>query len=74
MQIIRRTPICRSGMRLYTMYIRIEFNGKLAITGTPRHPKRDIMDTGKIKFHCTLLGKGYCGEWVESMGVARGHG
>ena len=36
----------------------IEFNGEFAITGSPRHPKRDVTDTGKIKFHCTLLGKG----------------
>ena len=41
------------------MYISLEFNGEFAINGSPRHPKRDVTDTGKIKFHCMLLGKGY---------------
>ena len=47
-------------MRSNAVYIYIEFNREFAITSSPRHPKRDVTDTGKIKFHCTLLEKGYC--------------
>ena len=57
MQTVREIPIRESGARSYAVYIPIEFNGEFAITGSPRHPKRDVTDTGKIKFHSTLLGK-----------------
>ena len=59
MQTVRRVPIRGNGARSYTVYIPIEFNGEFAITGSPRHPKCDVYDTGKIKFHSMLLGKGY---------------
>ena len=59
MQTVRGVPKCGSGAQSDGVYIPIEFNGEFAITGSPRHPKRDITDSGKIKFHCTLLGKGY---------------
>ena len=47
-RMLGRSPICGSGARSNTVYIYIEFNGEFAITGSRRHPKRDVTDTGKI--------------------------
>ena len=60
MQTVRGIHNTRKQRAVIRRYIHIEFNGEFANTGSSlRHPKRDITETGKIKFHCTLLGKGY---------------
>ena len=41
----------RERVRSYAVYISIEFNGEFTITGSLRHPKRDVTGTGKIKYH-----------------------
>ena len=59
MQNVRKVPNMRKrravkrGVYLHRIQWRILYHGK------SEAPKRDITDIGKIKFQCTLLGKGY---------------
>ena len=85
MQTVRGVPNTQKWRAVIRSVYSIEFNGEFAITGCPRHPKRDVTDTGKLNSIARYWERAIviltlnlckvksmddnCGEWVECMGV-----